>query len=118
MKAFNINTWAENSNRKFQHKLYHLKRFITTRKFFHDMLQTYVVEEIVGTVVIRHIENPKKILYDYESIIVPQEGTYIMLGVYETKKYYKIKKVVYCSPNGANVYVKDVKNPENKNYLL
>jgi hypothetical protein len=118
MKEFDSKHWTAKWNRKFQNKLYDFKRFITTRGFFQDMLQTYVVEELKGTICIRHIDNPKKVIDRYESVNVPQKGSYIMLGIYSTKKYYKIKKVVYCSPNGAQVYVKDVKKEENKKYLL
>lgn len=118
MDAIKFNSWREKSWMKFQNKLYHFKRFITTRMYFQDVLQTYVVEELIGTVCVRHIDDPKKVLKSYEGINVPQKGSYIMLGVFSTNKYYKIKKVVYCSPNGAHVYVKEVKNEEKKKFLL
>lgn len=118
MNAIKFNTWREKRLMKFQDRLYHFKRFITTRKYFQDVLKTYGVEELIGTVCIRHINDPKKVLKSYQGVNVPQKGSYIMIGVYSTKKYYKIKKVVYCTPNGAQVYVNEVKNEERKKFLL
>lgn len=118
MNAIDFNSWREKRYRKLQNSLYNFKRFITTRKYFQDVLQTYVVEEIIGTVCIRHIDNPRKVLKAYQAVNVPQKGSYIMVGAYNTKKYYKIKKVVYCTPNGAQVYVREIKNQEDKKYLL
>lgn len=123
-KKKQMNTEKFNENwrklrRKLSNKWYHFRRFITLRAYFHNLLQTYVVEEIMkASVTVRHIDNPKVVLDHYETTIVPVKGNFIMVGVFENKKYYKIKKVVHCNGMGAYVIVKDVKNLEKKKFLL
>ncbi|BDU27697.1 hypothetical protein [Flavobacterium sp. GSB-24] len=105
--------------RRISNKWFHFVRFITLRSYFHDLLQTYVVEEIMKTsVTVRHIDNHKVVLDHYETTTIPIKGDFIMVGVFENKKYYKIKKVVYCNGMGAYIIVKDVKNLEKKKFLL
>jgi len=105
--------------RYISNKWYHFVRFITLRAYFHDLLQTYVVEEIMKTsVAVRHINNPKVVLDHYTSTTIPTRGDFIMVGVYKNKKYYKIKKVIYCNGMGGSVIVDDVKNIEKKKFLL
>lgn len=117
------NLFNETKINKLKWKLYHkwdsFVRFITLRSYFYDLLQTYVVEEIMITsVAVRHIDNPRVIIDFYESIIIQVVGSYLMIGVYENKKYYKVKHVVYNNGMGASVYVADVKNIENKPFLI
>lgn len=104
---------------KLSNKWEHFLNVVTFRAYFHDLLRTYVVEEIMKTsVAVRHINNPKVVLDHYTSTTLPSRGDFIMVGVYKNKKYYKIKKVIYCNGMGGSVIVDDVKNIEKKKYLL
>lgn len=119
MENQRFKVYGRKLKRKLSNKWYHFVRAITLRAYFHDLLQTFVVEEIMkGSVTVRHIDNPKVILDHYETTIVPVKGDFIMVGVLKNKKYYKIKKVVHCNGMGAYIIVKDVKNIEKKKFLL
>ncbi|WP_289058712.1 hypothetical protein [uncultured Flavobacterium sp.] len=109
----------EKKLRKLSHKWDRFVRVVTLRAYFYELMNSYVVEEIMKTsVTVRHIDNPTDVLDHYQTTDIPVKGAYIMVGVYENKIYYKIKKVVYCNGMGAHVYVKDVKNIEGKKFLL
>lgn len=119
MENQKIREYWRKLNRKLSNKWYHFVRAITLRAYFHDLLQTYVVEEIMkASVTVRHIDNPKVVLDSYETTIVPVKGDFIMVGVFKNKKYYKIKKVVHCNGMGAYIIVKDVKDLDKKKFLL
>jgi hypothetical protein len=105
--------------RKLSDKWDRFVRIITLRAYFYDLLQTYVVEEImIASVTVRHIDNRKVVLDNYQTTIVPSKGDYIIVGVYDKRKFYKILDVVHVNGMGAYVLVRDLTEDEKATILI
>jgi hypothetical protein len=80
---------------------------IIMKKFIMKFIQTYIIEELRGSVNVRSFENPDKILGHYDTIFVPTVGSFVVMG-WINKKEYKVIKVVYTYVgNIATIYVNE-----------
>jgi len=70
-----------------------------------QFLETYLIEELRGMVIIRELGNPQNVIKHYDTMYVPRVGDFISLGFDENQ--YKVEKVVFTSIGSiAHIYVK------------
>jgi len=69
-----------------------------------QFLETYLIEELRGMVIVRELGNPANVIKHYDTMYMPRVGDFITLGL--DARQYRVEKVVFTTIGSiANIYV-------------